>query len=47
MRRNYYTFIIYFAAVAAEAEEEAEAAGIAAWAEETVWMGEVDEEEDN
>ena len=34
--------VIYFAAVAAEAEEEAEVAEIAAWAEETASMGEVD-----
>ena len=39
--------VIYFAVVAAEAEKEAEAAKIAAWAEETAWMGEVDEEEDD
>ena len=38
--------VIYFAAVAAEAEEEVEAAEIAAWAEETAWMVEVDEEDD-
>ena len=39
-------FVIYFAVAAAEAKEEVEAAEIAAWAKETAWMGEVDEEDD-
>ena len=32
--------------MAAEAEEEVEAAEIAAWAEQTAWVGEMDEEDD-
>ncbi|KYQ56106.1 hypothetical protein ALC60_04994, partial [Trachymyrmex zeteki] len=39
-------FVIYFAVAAVKAEEEVEAAEIAAWAEETAWIGEVDEEDD-
>ncbi|KYQ49085.1 hypothetical protein ALC60_11855 [Trachymyrmex zeteki] len=36
--------IINLAAAAAEAEEEVEAAEIAAWAEETAWMRDLDED---
>ncbi|KYQ60569.1 hypothetical protein ALC60_00374 [Trachymyrmex zeteki] len=37
--------VINLAAAATEAEEEVEAAEIAAWAEETAWMRDVDHEE--